>query len=69
MAAYHRRIGARRGGGRRCGKMDGCTLAAVEKLRAILLIVCGVMEGDVDADLLYMSFQWFCTAWYALLLV
>lgn len=24
--------------------MDGCTLAAVEKLRAILLIVCGVME-------------------------
>jgi hypothetical protein len=38
--------------------MDGCTLAAVEKLLAILLIVCGVMEyTDVATDLLQVLFQ------------
>lgn len=37
--------------------MDGCTLAAVEKLRAILLIVCGVMEVDVGVDLLQVCTQ------------
>lgn len=31
LSAYQRRIGARRGDGRRCGKKGGCTLAAVEK--------------------------------------
>lgn len=34
--------------------MDGCTLAAVEKLRAILLIVCGV---SIDEDLLQVCIQ------------
>lgn len=29
---YQRRMGARRGEAWRCGKMEGCTLAAVEKL-------------------------------------
>lgn len=28
--------------------MDGCTLAAVEKLRAILLIVCGGGVGRCE---------------------
>lgn len=73
LSAYQRRIGARRGDGRRCGKKGGCTLAAVEKPLTVgfmFVEVCDLLnrgEG-VFATVRVGYFSYYvvlcCCVWY-----